>query len=266
MDSADSAAAELKSGQFQCMQLKLNALDLDAVQEFLAAQVAQAPQLLTGAPLVLDLATGTPPDPAQLRDLVERARFCGVRPIAVAADSDSELALLAEAAGLPALAPDRRKTRRLKAAPAAAADPEPVAGEPAEAAAKPAATTAAAAAPPAAPAPAMPAPPIYQHAPVRSGQQLYARGCDLVLTAMVSAGAEVIADGSIHVYGRLSGKALAGARGDREARIFCLAFDAELVSIAGHFRVFETVPAELKGRACQLWLNGDKLEIQPLGG
>jgi septum site-determining protein MinC len=262
--------AELKSGQFQCMQLKLLALDLDAVQGFLADQVAQAPQLLTGAPLVLDVATASLPEAAQLRDLVERARFCGVRPIAVAADSDSELALLAESAGLPALAPDRRKGRRLKvaAAPAApdgeaqvpAAQPTSVTTPPAEPLAGPAAAN---------PEPAVvvqtvPAVPMFQQAPVRSGQQVYARGCDLVLTAMVSAGAEVIADGSIHVYGRLSGKALAGARGDREARIYCLAFDAELVSIAGHFRVFEAVPAELKGRACQLWLNGDKLEIQPL--
>lgn len=256
MAHASDAVAELKSGHFQCMQLRVLRLDPAALQAFLAEQVAQAPRLLTGAPLVLDIATTTLPELDQLREVLERARFCGVLPVAVAAESDSELAQLAEAAGLPAVAPDRRKSRKSKLVDAQA-------GVESEAEVQvsnvPAAPAAAIAAPPTSAAP------MYVQSPVRSGQQLYARGSDMVLTTMVSAGAEVIADGSIHVYGRLSGKALAGARGDRDTHIFCLAFDAELVAIAGHFRVFETVPPDLKGRPCHLWLNGDKLEIQPLG-
>jgi len=81
---------------------------------------------------------------------------------------------------------------------------------------------------------------------------------------MVANGAEVIADGSIHVYGRLSGRALAGAQGEAAARIYCLDFQAELVSIAGRYRVFEEIPAELRGKAVQAWLDGERLLIEAL--
>jgi len=100
--------------------------------------------------------------------------------------------------------------------------------------------------------------------PVRSGQQVYGRGRDLILGATVGNGAEVIADGSIHVYGRLSGRALAGAQGDASARIYCMDFQAELVSIAGQYRVFEEFPAELRGKPTQAWLQGDKLLLAKL--
>ncbi|HNO64510.1 MAG TPA: septum site-determining protein MinC, partial [Thauera aminoaromatica] len=95
-------------------------------------------------------------------------------------------------------------------------------------------------------------------------QQVYARGRDLVLTAMVGNGAEVIADGSIHVYASLRGKAIAGAQGDAGARIYCQDFQAELVSIAGHYRVFEDIPAELRGGPVQAWLEGEKLLLARL--
>jgi septum site-determining protein MinC len=97
---------------------------------------------------------------------------------------------------------------------------------------------------------------------VRSGQQIYAQGRDLVLTAQVGAGAEVIADGSIHLYAPLRGRALAGAQGDVRARIFCREFHGELVAIAGHYKVFEELPASLRGRPVQIWLEDDKLMIE----
>jgi septum site-determining protein MinC len=100
--------------------------------------------------------------------------------------------------------------------------------------------------------------------PLRSGQQVYARGRDLILTKLVANGAEVIADGSIHVYGALRGRALAGAQGDASARIYCHEFHAELVSIAGQYRVFENMPDELKGQRVQAWLDGDKLVVVKL--
>ena len=99
---------------------------------------------------------------------------------------------------------------------------------------------------------------------VRSGQQLYAKGRDLIVTGTAGASSEVIADGSIHIYGRLMGKVIAGASGDRSARIYCLAFAAELVSIAGVFRVFESMPADLKGKSVQICLDGDKLHFDIL--
>jgi len=97
--------------------------------------------------------------------------------------------------------------------------------------------------------------------PVRSGTQIYARGADLVVTAPVSPGAEIMADGNIHVYGVLRGRALAGASGDAEARIFCSRLEAELVSIAGHYLVSDQLPPEQRGSAVQIALVDGRLTI-----
>ncbi|MDI9250691.1 septum site-determining protein MinC, partial [Stenotrophomonas sp. RS-48] len=99
---------------------------------------------------------------------------------------------------------------------------------------------------------------------VRSGQQLYAENCDLTVMATVGAGAEVIADGSIHIYGTLRGRALAGAQGNTAARIFCRDFHAELVAIAGHYKVLDDVPDNLRGKAVQVWLEQDQVKIAAL--
>ena len=100
--------------------------------------------------------------------------------------------------------------------------------------------------------------------PVRSGQRVYARGGDLVVLATVNPGAEVIADGSIHVYAPLRGRALAGAAGSAEARIIATSMEAELVSIGGVYRTFEDGwPKELKGQAVQVLLQDERLELRP---
>ena len=101
--------------------------------------------------------------------------------------------------------------------------------------------------------------------PLRSGQQVYARGADLVVMAVVSFGAEVIADGNIHVYAPLRGRAIAGARGNTEARIFSTCLEPQLVSIAGIYRTTETeLPAAVRGKPAQVRLDGEKLIIEPL--
>ena len=101
--------------------------------------------------------------------------------------------------------------------------------------------------------------------PLRSGQQVYARGRDLVVLAMVNPGAEVMADGHIHVYAPLRGKAIAGAKGDTSARIFAASLEAELVSIAGVYRTSDTpLPKEVAGKAAQVWLADDKLSMRAL--
>jgi septum site-determining protein MinC len=99
--------------------------------------------------------------------------------------------------------------------------------------------------------------------PVRSGSQIYARGGDLIVTAPVSAGAEVIADGHIHVYGALRGRAMAGAAGDRSARIFAHRFEPELVSIAGRYLVSDAIEPEHLNRDAQVALVDDRLVILP---
>jgi len=101
--------------------------------------------------------------------------------------------------------------------------------------------------------------------PLRSGQHVYAKGRDLVMLAMVNPGAEIMADGHIHVYAPLRGKAIAGAKGDTSARIFTNSLEAELLSIAGVYRTSDApLPKEVAGKAAQVWLAGDKLVMQAL--
>lgn len=120
-------------------------------------------------------------------------------------------------------------------------------------------------APAPAPVAAAPAETMIIDTPVRAGQRIYARGCDLIITATVNNGAEVIADGSIHIYAALNGRALAGASGDANARIFALMMTPELVSIAGVYRTFdEGFPAELTRQPNQVRLVGDRIDILPL--
>ncbi|RJG07999.1 septum site-determining protein MinC [Noviherbaspirillum cavernae] len=98
--------------------------------------------------------------------------------------------------------------------------------------------------------------------PVRAGQRIYARGSDLIVTAVVNNGAELIADGSIHIYAPLRGRALAGASGDASARVFTLSMEAELVSIAGIYRTFENgLPKDLANKPAQVRLNGDRIDV-----
>jgi septum site-determining protein MinC len=113
-------------------------------------------------------------------------------------------------------------------------------------------------------APSEPVTALQHPHPVRTGQQIYAQGCDLIVVGAVANGAEVLADGNIHIYGALRGRAFAGTLGDKSARIFCNEFRAEIVSIAGHYRVFEELPPELAGHAVQIRLEHDKLQIDPL--
>ncbi len=168
------------------------------------------------------------------------------------------------------LAIDRMEQPRAPEAVAPAAVPAPPEAAPAATAPPPAAAAASVSAP--APAPSattVPAPvsasAMIVDMPVRSGQRVYARGTDLIVMATVNPGAEVIADGSIHVYAPLRGRALAGASGNAEARIFSLAMEAELVSIAGMYRTFDNGwPKELAGLPTQVLLKNDKLETRAI--
>ena len=101
--------------------------------------------------------------------------------------------------------------------------------------------------------------------PIRSGQRTYAKGGDLVLLGAVNAGAEVMADGNLHIYAPLRGRALAGLDGNTESRIFCQSMEAELVAIAGNYRVFEdNIPPEIYRKSVQIFLEGEQLKILPI--
>jgi septum site-determining protein MinC len=162
-------------------------------------------------------------------------------------------AILAHGLSLETAAKPRKEAEApAPAAVAAAAAPAPVAPAPVVVAA-----------PAAAPATAVVSPgTLIIDTPVRAGQRIYARGCDLIITAVVNNGAEIIADGSIHVYSTLNGRALAGASGNADARIFALSMAPELVSIAGVYRTFEDgFPAEFARVPAQIRLVGDRIDI-----
>jgi len=251
-------AGELKIGQVGIANLRVRTLDVRRLGEEMRDRVARAPKLFARAAVVVDFGgLSATPDAATARALLDALRDAGVLPVALAyGSSDNEQ--LAVALGLPLLA-------KFRAQYEPATSPSP-ADASSGAIAKVPAAEAAPARPPAA-APSKPVggePGLVQTAPVRSGQQIYAENRDLTVVTAVGAGAEVIADGSIHIYGALRGRALAGAQGNEKARIFCREFHAELVAIAGHYKVLEDIPKELRGKAVQIWLDKEQLNIAAL--
>ena len=246
-------AAELKFGQVGIANLRLKRLDAESMSAELGARLKSAPQLFLRTPVVLDLShLSELPAVEIVRDLLDRIRQAGMLPVGLSYGT-SENEALARTLGLPLFAKFRAAFER---AGEAAAMP------PAESVEAPVSQIRPPSPPPASPESTRT---LHQDTPVRSGQQVYARGGDLVVTRLVANGAEVIADGSIHVYGALRGRALAGAQGDCGARIYCQEFHAELVSIAGQYRVFEDLPPDLRGKPVQVWLEGEKLLLARLG-
>ena len=246
-------AGELKIGQVGIANLRVRTLDVAQLVAEMRERVQRAPNLFGRAAVILDFGgLSTTPDAASARALLEGLRDAGVLPVALAYGT-REIEALAIALGLPLLAKFRAQYER---AGAEHAEPAP----PATRGGKADAAPAPAKAPPSAPG----EPGLMQAAPVRSGQQVYADNRDLTVLATVGAGAEVIADGSIHIYGALRGRALAGAQGNEKARIFCREFHAELVAVAGHYKVLEEIPKALRGKPVQVWLEGDTLRIEQL--
>jgi septum site-determining protein MinC len=238
-------AGDLKIGQVGIANLRVRTLDVERLGAEMRDRVARAPKLFERAAVIVDFGgLAATPDVATARALIEALRAAGTIPVALAyGSSDNER--LAIELGLPLLAKFRAQYESSNAA-----EPQPAAATPAPAKAAP---------PPAAAEPGM-----IHAAPIRSGQQLYAEQRDLTVLNTVGAGAEVIADGSIHIYGALRGRALAGARDNGKARIFCREFHAELVAIAGHYKVMEDIPADLRGKAVQIWLENGQIHIAAL--
>jgi septum site-determining protein MinC len=246
-DAAHEPALEIRFGQVGLAQMRIRTTDAGAILDELSGRIAAAPRFFERAALCLDLgALDREPDVEQARAILDTVRRAGMIPVGLAYGT-AEIEALAHRLALPVLAQFRTQTKAAASAQQKEQTPEP------EAANASAAGQAAG------------APTLMHHRPVRSGQRLYARDRDLVVTAAVGAGAEVIADGCVHVYGSLRGRAMAGARGETTARVFCQEFNAELVSIAGVFRVFETIPPELAGRPVQAWLDGDDLRFARIG-
>lgn len=238
-------AGELKIGQVGIANLRIRTLDVERLVGEMRERVTRAPKLFGRAAVILDFGgLSQLPDRTTAQSLLNGLRDAGVLPVALAYGT-RETEMLAEQLGLPLLAKFRAQYERVEAEPA----PPPRRPEPAP--------------PPPPPAPAA-QPGRMQLGAVRSGQQLYAENCDLTVLSTVGAGAEVIADGSIHIYGTLRGRALAGAQGNTGARIFCRDFHAELVAIAGRYKVLDDIPDSLRGKAVQVWLEQDQIMIAAL--
>jgi septum site-determining protein MinC len=282
--SAPVALLDLKGTSLAALTLVVRTADLHALARELASRLGDTPDAFANDPLVIDLTplaraeADHPPDssptsvigdlfdqdPASRRprsalDVVALVRLLkrhGLQPVAVrggsAAQTGAALAAgLADASGGGSVAPPSNRK--------AAASPEPVREVEVirevirevevirEIAAPPPQT-------------------VVIDKPLRSGQQVYAKGADLVVLALVNHGAEVIADGNIHVYAPLRGRAIAGARGNTGARIFANSLEAELVSIAGIYRTTEEpLPDSVRGKPAHVRLEGEKLIMEPLG-
>lgn len=255
-----SPAFDLKGSSFTLPVLQLLNPDMAAVSRDLGEKVGQAPEFFQNAPVVIDLqhlgGSNTRVDFALLVGLL---RGHGMIPVGVRGGNEAqnqvasamELAILAAERSerpRPAVSvPAGGATTATPAASAASASPKAASGErvASTAAATPSGTR------------------MINH-PVRSGQRIFVQGGDLVVLASVSSGAELLAEGNIHVYGTLRGRALAGIKGDMQARIFCQGLEAELVSIAGHYRVSEDLDETLRSKAVQIFLDGQRLAIQAL--
>jgi len=252
-------AGELKIGQVGIANLRIRNLDVSKICAEMADRVRSAPKLFQRAAVILDFGgLSDCPDAATVNALVEGLHGAGVLPVGIAYGTTA-IETLSREVGLPLLA-KFRAAYESGSVIAQAAPPPP--SEPAPAARSAAPDAAAAPAP--ASAPAATSPGMMHTSPVRSGQQIYAQDRDLTVCATVGAGAEVIADGSIHIYGALRGRALAGAGGLATARIFCREFNAELVAIAGTYKVLEEIPRDLIGKPVQIWLENDSLRIEAL--
>lgn len=257
-----SDACDLRFGQVGIACVRVRRVDAAALCEELERRVRSAPAMFARAAVVLDLSHLLHlPDDGAVDALLEAVRTAGMLPVGLAYGT-SETEALAKRMGLPLIAKFRAAYEPAAGGPAPADEPatsgkatsresaptEPDLREPILSASTAGTSIGA------------------QHhlGAVRSGQQIYARDRDLIVTGAVANGAEVIADGHIHIYGSLRGRAMAGAQGDEKARIYISDFRAELVAIAGQYRVFEQIPDDLKGQSVQCWLDGEKLLITKL--
>ena len=237
-DASHESAIDIRFGQVGLVQVRIRTTDPGVILDELTGRIATAPRFFERTAVCLDLsALERSPDVAEVRGVIDAVKRAGMLSIGLTTGSLGVEAL-SGALQIPVLSHFRAQNQNVPVV-------QPPPPQPVESAGLPA---------------------LMHHQTVRSGQRVYARNRDLVVTATVSAGAEVMADGCVHIYGPLRGRAMAGAREDTTARVFCHEFHAELVSIAGVFRVFETIPADLAGKPVQAWLDGEKLNFGRIGG
>lgn len=231
------ACFKLKGSRVTMTILELYRYDYQSFNDALTATISNAPDFFQQTPVLLGLEKCPKDCDIDFIELTELCREYGMVPVAIRGASEA-LTLSANVAGLPTLPPasSANKSHEIGAEPQVTVKEVEV--------------------------------PISANklikTPVRSGQQIYAPGGDLIVMAPVSAGAEILADGNIHVYGPLRGRALAGVSGDTNARIFCQSLEAELISIAGNYKVNEDLRGELWKKPIKAHLKDDQLILDPL--
>lgn len=263
---------EFKSATLYAIRVVLQHADTADLIQALKKRMADAGAFFENEPVVIDAMRVE--EPVEWLPLIEALTQHRLPVIGVVAQGDNLIA--AQAAGLTPVdlsaAPMRNVTDTQSAAavaePVTAALPTPAVAQ-SEACDEESTKDSVSAQAPSTPAveetTPTAAPTMVLKGPLRSGQRVYARNSDLIVMGVVSRGAEVIADGNIHIYGPLRGKAMAGARGDSAARIFTTGLDAELVAIAGVYRVIDTtLPTELHRQPAVIQLEKDALHLKPL--
>jgi len=256
MSSESSEQAfELKGTAATITVLRLKTVAVDSIEADLKIRVAQLPHFFHSAPVILDVEEIAEDLDIPFKEIVAGIRRCKLVPVGVRNAKGRRLEQAIDA-GLGELK---------GGGPALRAAPKPESKAP-----TPRSKDAGMAGPKDGEAPKTPmdpAPPrmsLTLRTPVRGGQVTYAPQTDLVILAPVNAGAEVIADGNIHIYAPLRGRALAGAHGNEEARIFCQSLDAELVSIAGTYLMADELPEDMRNKPVKIHLEGGKVVISPL--
>ena len=251
MSQAANTTFDIKSASIDLLALILKTDDLDALSTALEQRFGKAGK--AGAPeaFVVDIEALPSPSTLDLGRLLALLQDHGIKAVGLR-HPDAAVASLAAAQNL----------MHIVESPRSAQATQPATEPPAETPRAPVETTAA----PVVQTVVSTAPTMVIDRPVRAGQQIYAKGANLVVLAMVSAGAEIIADGDIHVYAPLRGRALAGARGNTAARIYVRGMEAELVSIAGVYRTLEqALPDSIKGKPTQIFLENERLVMTTLG-
>ena len=233
----------LKAGLFPLTQLDIADYEHGRFEEQLRAKAAEAPAFFQHTPVVLNLepyqSTLAPP----VQEMAALCREHGLIPVALRSP-DAAIQEQAQSCGLAIMPVGRPARETADAAPTKSEQAPPESSNTKqESSARPSKVI---------------------DTPIRSGQQVYAAGGDLIVLSSVSAGAEVLADGNIHIYGALRGRALAGVRGDTSARIFCQSLEAELVSVAGTFKLDEDFRGQYWKSAAKIRLDNQHLDIQPL--
>lgn len=248
-----TTAFGLKGNLLTLTVMHLFQADLEAIRQQLKTTVATTPKFFANMPIVIDLQhLVAHPYPIDYQGITHLLREHGLIPVGISNGTPEQLQA-ANLAGLGSLSQIKKEPKtETRPSTTSEKNAEPSAASPANARSSKASE----------PAPGSRSKIILT--PIRSGQQVYAKGGDLIIIATVSAGAEVLADGNIHVYGTLRGRALAGVQGDQTARIFCNGLQAELISIAGRYKLQDNIDVPNPTASVQVFIQDDQLQIELL--